>query len=277
MKNSMTKQKYALLALAPLAASLTFSDVHAEDGVLLRYQPGVSEFTLSVDSDILAGEKEQPVAGRNFTMKYEPPAGADAGSFNLKLADAKASYTAHGMKQRLGTRHLVGKEFGLEISDEGRGMHLVDHKSVEIEMGPITDHGYGLDEALVALLPALPLEPVGVGSTWTTDHGARALVGWAWAQGQLQCHHELVELVHQGDHQIASVNSACSTDLAALNGSDQYSGDGQLSRTTQWQFDATDGRLISFTGQQESNGFSALPQGNVQVRQLSKISLNSES
>lgn len=286
MKNSMTKLKAALLAATPLAASLNPSISAAEESVLLRYQPAATQFSLSLESDIRAGEMEQPVAGRKFVMKYESPTQAESGPFRFKLAEAKASYTAHGMNQRLGTKHLLGREFGLEIADEGRALHLsghqhgahkdTAHKNMDIDMGPVTDHGFALDEVLAEWLPALPQDPVSQGSKWNTQHDSRTLVGWAWAQGILECDHELVNLKQEAGHQVASVHSNCLSVLSALEGSDQYSGDGTLTRNTQWQFDVTDGRLILLSGEQESNGFSDLPQGNVQIRQLSTISLSSE-
>jgi hypothetical protein len=300
MKNSTMKYKAVLLAITPLAATINPSAASGEEQVLLRYQPSAAQLSLSIESEIMAGEKEQPVAGRTFSMQYETSAEAGPETLSYKLADARVSYTAHGMNQRLGTNHLLGREFGLEITDQGRGLHLNGHhnsehehgghghsahdhnaqeneaQGIELDLGPVTDHGYGLDQALAALLPQLPEESVGIGSAWKTQQDTLTLVGWSWAQGQLQCEHEVVNLSQAGDHLLASIHSECSTTLAAIEGSDQYSGDGKLSRKTQWQFDATEGRLVSLAGQQESNGFSALPQGNVQIRQFSTISLSSE-
>ncbi len=270
-----------LLALTPLVATLNLSAASASESepVLLRYQRVATNFTLSVNHDIKAGEKETPVAERKFTMEYELHAQLASGSINAQLKESRASYTAHGMNQRLGTHHLVGRDFGLAIRDEGRVLQASGPgagKGLDIDLGFVTDGGYALDGALADMLPVLPENPVSVGSNWDTQRDVRTLVGWAWAQGQLDCHHQVTAVEQQENHTIVAVTSNAATTLSAVADSEQYSGDGELKRNYQWRFDATDGRLLSLSLEQESNGFSALPQGNVQIRQLTTIELSSE-
>ena len=163
----------------------------------------------------------------------------------------------------------------LEISEQGRSIQPT-RQSPEIYLGTVTDSGYVLDGALADMLPVLPQSPVNVGSNWDTQRDMRTLVGWSWAQGQLDSHHEVTAMERQGNHVIVSVTSRSSTVLSAVDGSEQYSGEGAFKRNYNWRFDATDGRLLSLSLDQESNGFSALPQGNVQIRQLTTIELSSE-
>ena len=106
-----------------------------------------------------------------------------------------------------------------------------------VDLGFITEGGYALDGALSDMLPVLPENPVSVGSNWDTQRDVRTLVGWAWTQGQLDCHHEVTAVEQQGNHTIVSVTSSSSTVLSAVEGTGQYSGNGQLSRNYQWRFD----------------------------------------
>jgi len=50
-----------------------------------------------------------------------------------------------------------------------------------------------------------------------------------------------------------------------------YSGDGTLNRTSNWRFDASDGRLLSVEMEQETSGINTLPQGKMGVQQLTKV------
>lgn len=281
MKTKTMYLTYVLLAVTPLVVTFNLSADRANESeqVLLRYQPVSANFTMSVNHDIQAGEKEMPVAEREFSMEYALHARHASGSINAQLKKSRASYSAHGMIQRIGTQHLVGRGFGLAILDQGRVLQASGAgtgKGLDIDLGFITEGGYALDGALSDMLPVLPENPVSVGSNWDTQRDVRTLVGWAWAQGQLDCHHQVTAMEQQGNHTIVSVTSSSSTVLSPFEGTGQYSGDGQLSRNYQWRFDATDGRLLSLSLEQESNGFNALPQGNVQIRQLSTIELSSE-
>jgi len=146
----------------------------------------------------------------------------------------------HLQWQRIGTHHLVGRGFGLAILDQGRVLQASGTgagKGLDIDLDFITEGGYALDGALSDMLPVLPENPVSVGSNWDTQRDVRTLVGWAWTQGQLDCHHEVTAVEQQGNHTIVSVTSSSSTVLSAVEGTGQYSGNGQLSRNYQWRFD----------------------------------------
>jgi hypothetical protein len=280
MKNATRYLTNIMLPALPLAALIYFTTVAANDSenVLLRYQAEVaSNLSMSLKQDIRAGEKENPVASREFSMGYTMKAQAEPGKMDIELNAPKASYTAHDMKQRLGTKHLTGKGFALAINEAGRGLsraHAGEEQNMSIGLGPYTDPGYASDGALVDILPMLPAEPVSAGSSWETQRDTRTLVGWSWAQGQMQSHHEVTAIEQKENHTIVSVASNSTMKLSALEGSEQYSGDGNLMRSYQWRFDATNGHLLSLSLEQESNGFSALPQGNVQIRQFSTIELS---
>ena len=64
--------------------------------------------------------------------------------------------------------------------------------------------------------------------------------------------------------------------LGKVEGVLEYSGDGELKRTSDWQFDVNDGRLLSLSMVQSTSGNNTLPQGKVEVRQDTKVNFSTE-
>ena len=59
--------------------------------------------------------------------------------------------------------------------------------------------------------------------------------------------------------------------LSDVDGGVVFSGDGELKRTSHWRFDATKGQVLSISMEQETSGVNTMPQGNMDVRQITKV------
>ena len=140
-----------------------------------------------------------------------------------------------------------------------------------IDLGPVITPGFSIAGLLGDVLPVLPEKAAAVGTAWTTNHQIRSLEGWAWGAGRLTTRHRVTAVERRGSHTVVTVKSEAEANLAPIEGERSYSGD--LKRTLRWSFDATAGSLLSMSMEQESKGTCALPQGEVVVRQLTKIEL----
>jgi len=245
-----------LLAAPPLAA----------DQPALRYQFS-GNFQLSMEQEMYPGGRTEPLADRRFDMTFEfdegdPPAAT--------LAAIKGSYTAHGMKQILSTRHLKGQP--VKLTSDGRTIGLEDPGG-DVDLGAITDRGLYPSELLVDALPVLPAGPVTTGSTWETVRSVRSLEGWAWASGDIRCQHEVVGVTGKGGHTIVQVRSQGTTATEAVKGTTGFVGTGTLTRRIDWSFNIDTGQLLSLSLQQEGNGTNQLPQGQMKVRQVTRIEI----
>ena len=121
------------------------------------------------------------------------------------------------------------------------------------------------------ILPVLPEQPVDIGSSWATSQDTRSLEGWAWAHGVLSAQHSVTAIEQLDDHTIVSVSSTAKAQLEKIEKGLEYSGEGTLERTSDWRFDVTDGRLLSVSMEQNTSGVNTLPQGEVNVRQTTKV------
>lgn len=245
-----------LLVAPPLAA----------DQSELRYRFSGS-FQLSMQQELYPGGRTDPIADRRFDMTFEfddgnPPAAT--------LATIKGSYTAHGMKQILSTRHLNGQP--VMLTSDGRTIGL-DDPGGDVDLGLIVDRGLYPSELLVDVLPILPDGPVTTGSTWETVRPVRSLEGWAWASGEIRCQHNVVGVTEKGGQMIVQVQSKGATATKAAEGSAGFEGEGTLTRRIDWSFNADTGQLLSLSLQQEGSGKNQLPQGLMEVRQVTRIEL----
>jgi hypothetical protein len=247
-----------LLVAPPLAA----------DHAALRYQFSGS-FQLSMEQEMYPGGRTDPIADRRFDMTFEfddgnPPAAT--------LAAIKGSYTAHGMKQILSTRHLVGQP--VKLASDGRAISL-DDPGGDVDLGAIIDGGLYPSELLVDVLPVLPAGRVTTGSTWETVQSVRSLEGWAWASGDIRCQHEVVSVTEKGGQTIVQVRSQGAMATEAAKGTTGFVGEGTLTRRMDWSFNIDTGQLLSLSLRQEGNGMNQLPQGQMEVRQVTRIELES--
>ena len=176
------------------------------------------------------------------------------------------------MTQRLPTTTVVGQSFTLTTDNDGRTVKQPDQaQDLEIGVGQIIGGDYPVGLAMADILPALPEEPVSIGSAWSTTKSTRSLEGWAWASGELNTQHSVTAIDEVNGHSIVSITSTAQTRLSQSGDGLAYSGDGELKRTSNWRFDATDGRLLSLSMEQNTSGINTLPQGEVGVRQSTKV------
>lgn len=267
-----TKTIYLTTTLLLTASPLVYSDSAAlstTDSLALRYAEPGGNATLSVIQDISAGEHDTS-AGRVFSFELE--LNNKPGEIAVKVNKAKASYTAHEMTQRLPTTTVVGQSFTLTTDNDGRTVKQPDQaQDLEIGVGQIIGGDYPVGLAMADILPALPEGPVSIGSAWSTTKSTRSLEGWAWASGELNSQHSVTAIDEVNGHSIVSITSTAQTRLSQSGDGLVYSGDGELKRTSNWRFDATDGRLLSLSMEQNTSGINTLPQGEVGVRQSTKV------
>ena len=255
--------------LIPLITLLVALPV-AADQPTLRYRIA-GEMQLSMEQDIYPGGRTEPLAGRNFTMTFafrDPPGD---GKLLAELTAIKGSYNAHGMNQRLSASHLAGEQVFLE--SDGRAISLGEPGGA-IDLGPITDGGLYPSALLVDVLPALPDEPVSPGMTWETDRAVRSLEGWAWATGDIRYRHEVTAITTDSGHAVVHVQSHGETTLRTATGQKGFLGNGTIVRTFDWTFDADSGQLLSLSLEQEGTGTNRLPQGEISVRQITRLELH---
>jgi hypothetical protein len=252
----------ALLTALPVAATETTLRYDLSDGL-----------QLTMEQEIYPGGRTEALAERNFSMTFVIN-DAEDGALSVSLDAIKGSYSAHGMNQRLPTSHLTGEEFLLLGDGRTFKTSASDAPPAEVNMGQITDGGLRPSELLAELLPVLPEAPVAAGATWDTERGIRSLEGWAWAEGTLQQHHEIMSIDHSSGMAIVSVRSRGTATITASRNTG-FVGEGSLERTLDWSFDASNGQLLSLSILQEaSGGASQLPQGEVPVRQISRYELS---
>lgn len=258
--------KHPLLVLSSVL--LTAATTLGTGGQEVRYRDPSGWMSLTVSHDIEILENPSVEPGREFSFDLTFDADQGASTVSVTVERAKASYTAHGMKQRLTTRHLTGRSFPLTIRDGDRSLLLeAPSEPPEIDLGPQVSAGFSLGTALSEALPVLPRENVGVGSTWITERTVHVLHGWSWAQGRLTSRHRVTAVEREGDSTIITVLSEAEADLTGDAGTTE------LERTQRWTFDATAGRLLVMTMEQETTGITVVPQGRVPVRQQTRVEL----
>jgi len=252
-----------------LLLTLLVTNLVAADHQTLRYKLA-GEMQLSMEQDIYPGGRTEPLAGREFTMTFTFLDAPGDDQTRAELTAIKGSYIAHGMNQRLSTSHLAGEEVLLQ--SDGLSITLKEPGG-GIGLGAITDGDLHPSAILVDALPALPDEPMSPGMTWETDQAVRSLEGWAWASGDIHYRHEVVEISSDNAHTVVHVESHGETTIQATIGNEGFLGDGTLVRTIDWTFDASSGQILSLSLEQEGKGANQLPQGEVAVRQITRVEL----
>lgn len=262
-----TKAIY-LTTLVLTSASPVYGD-SASQQLELRYGNANGKAVLSVNHDITANGRAS-MASRSFLIDLELNEVQDMVSVTVNKA--KGSYTAHGMKQRLPAAKLAGQSIPFSRREDGQLLERAEPaKDLEIPVGQVIGADYPVGLALADILPVLPKGPVAVGTRWSTNRDTRSLEGWAWASGSLSSEHTVTAIDEDNGHTIVSVTSRSTAQLGKDGNGLQYSGDGTLNRTSNWRFDANDGRLLSVSMEQETSGINTLPQGEVEVQQLTKV------
>jgi len=249
----------ALLVALPVAANETTLQYHLS-----------GEMQLSMEQDIYVAARSEAIGERDFSITFDMVDAGDNEDLLVKLASINASYTAHGMKQRLPASHLNGEEFRL-IGD-GRS-YVSQDGGGEVPLGTITDGGLRPSELLAGLLPALPDGPVVVGTTWNSDRSIVSLEGWAWAGGEMQHHHEVTDIQSSDGRTVVTVRTSGEAQIEAADGHEGFVGPGTLTQRIDWTFDADSGQLLSLTDAREASGTNLLPQGEIPVRQIARYEL----
>jgi hypothetical protein len=260
------------IILTLVATLLAITTPQADDGVRLRYVDPAARLSMTIAHDIEV-VREPPIhANRRFAVDLTLAAAPAGGAVTVTIDEAKGSTEAHAQRQRLGTRHLTGKSFALSFDEDGR--KPVPGEAAEentIGLGSIVPQGFPLPDALADALPILPDTPVAVGTRWTTERSIRSLEGWAWSTGKLTSRHEVTSIDERDAHAIVTVQTEAAADLGPIEGGEPCAA--ELTRTLNWTFDATDGRLLTLSVDQETEGRSTVPQGEITIRQHTLIEL----
>ena len=271
-----TKAIYLTTTMLLTATPFAFSDSaspSSADGVEMHYRTPNSNAKLSIIQDITAGERDTK-AGRKFSLTLDLK--ESSGEIEVTIEAAKANYTAHAMTQRLPTTTLVGKSVMLSAVGNGRNLQRSKpDQDLEIGVGQMIGADFPVGLALVDILPTLPATAVSIGSTWSTTRNTRSLEGWAWAGGNLSSEHSVTNIEQLNGHTIVSVETTAKAQLAEVEKGLKYSGEGALERNSSWRFDATDGYLLSLSMRQSTSGINTLPQGEVSIRQFTKVKYTS--
>jgi len=239
------------------------------NGLHLRYGSPAGKVELSVNHDISAGG-HQSIASRQFSMDFE--LGDAPGAIAFEITRVKGSYIAHDMTQRLPASGLSGQTFYMNKADDNRALQRTDSDSkLEIGVGQMIGGNYPVGLALADIMPELPEGPISVDSTWESTRDTLSLEGWAWTRGQLISEHQVTDLQQEDGHTIVGVTSTSHAQLSDVDGGVVFSGDGELKRTSHWRFDVTGGRVLSISMEQETFGVNTMPQGNMDVRQITKV------
>jgi hypothetical protein len=225
--------------------------------------------TLTMTQDIAVKE---PVASRAMSFDVTLATDAATADTNLVVETAMATFTAHGMEQRLSTRHLAGSSIPLVISQDGRMLTEIEPANAPIiDLGPPVTGGFSVAGLLMGVLPQLPDQPVEVGTSWRTERGIRSIEGWAWSTGQLESNHRVTAIETRGGRIIVTVETEAEGVLQSAEGDRPYSG--RLERSVFWTFDVTGGRVLSISMEQETDGMITLPQGEMPLHQRTKVEL----
>jgi hypothetical protein len=270
---AMKTQTICLTTILLLAPALTAHADSAADQLTLRYTNATGKARFTVKQDISARTgKRGTEASRDFRLDLS--FGGSGESAQVTILKAKATYTAHGMNQRLPVTKLNGQNLMLSVADGGRALRVSEtDQDLEIPVGDIIGADYPIGLALVDLLPVFPQDSVSVGATWSTTRATRTLEGWAWAEGQLDIENRVTAIESENNHTIVSGKSMAKAQLGNAGAGLLYSGDGTLNRTSNWRFDATEGRLLSLSVEQTTSGLNSLPQGEVKIRQRTEAEL----
>ena len=262
MRNSIV-----VLALTLLTAGASQSD----EGLRVRYQNPTGRMSLTMSHEIRVRTPE-PIASREFSFDLVLTSDPATEAVTVTIDRARASYTAHAMTQRLGTRHLTGREFPLSISDDGRQLELSDSSApLVIDLGPPMVEGLSITDLVADTMPVLPEVAVAVGTIWTTERPVRSLEGWGWGTGRLTSRHKITAVERRGAGTVVSVATEAEASFDSVEDKRAFSGD--LKRTLRWTFDATHGRLLSMSMEQETEGTCVVPQGEITIRQLTRVDL----
>jgi hypothetical protein len=260
MKTTTLTLLLTLLAALPVAA----------DQPTLRYELS-GTLQLHMEQDMYPSGRTEPIADRRFDMTFEFVESDNPAALRAELATIKGTYSAHGMNQILSTRHLVGQQVALR--SDGQAIN-VDDPGGDIDLGSVTDGGLHPAAVLVDVLPVLPDGPVTNGMTWETKQPLSSLEGWAWAEGNMQYTHEVTGITTSAGSTLVHVTSQGSTTTVAATGRAGFVGKGNIERRIEWTFNVTAGQMLSLSLQQEGTGTNQLPQGQVQVRQVTRVELN---
>jgi len=238
----------------------------------ILYRDLSGRYTLTVSQEIEVPGVQGVIARRDFSSELALETGRPASAATVTIDRARASYEAHGMKQRLGTSRVTGRSFALTIGGDGRRLDRSEPSDGPVfDLDAMVGGGYPVAGLLTGVLPALPAEAVAPGATWVGERSVRTLEGWGWGAGTMTSRHRVTAVDERDGRTVVTVETQAQARLEPIEGERTYSGD--LKRTMRWSFDATGGRLLSLSMEQETSGVCEMPRGETRVRQVTRVEL----
>lgn len=253
--------------LSLLALSLVTTSVSGADGQPPRYRDFSGRFTLTLSQQIEVVHDPPVEASRDLTLDLEVATEA-GGAVRLTVASAGAAYVAHGMKQRIGAGHLAGSSFVLTPADGGRRLEPAGENELAVDFGPPAG-AFPIPGLLASILPELPDHAVAAGDSWSTDRPFLTLEGWAWVEGRLAGRQRVVQAQRGGA--VLSIRGEASTVLSRNAGDEGVAG--EMTRSSDWSFDVTRGRLLALSVEQKTTGGTRGPHGEMQFSQVTRVTL----
>jgi len=261
--------KYLILVLT--TTLLLAGTMLADNGLQVRYLNPSGSLSLSVNHDIDVGDRKS-IASRAFSFDLTMAGDSANGVVTVTIDKARATYTAHDMQQKLGTRHLPTQSFVLSIVGEGRQLELAANSDAPlINLGGMPATGYSVATQLVNALPVLPQAEVTVGSEWSTTREIRSLECWVWGEGQLTSRHRVTAVDHKNGRTIVSVKTEANGSLHSAEGAEAFNA--ELKRTVDWTFDVDSGQILSMSLEQQADGTCVIPQGELPFQQRTTLEL----
>jgi len=238
----------------------------------IHYRDLSGRYSLTVSQEIEVPGAQGVIARRDFLLDLSLQADRPASTVTVTIDRARASYEAHGMKQRLGTSLVSGRSFVLSTGGDGRRLDRSEPSDGPVfGLDAMVGGGYPVAGLLTGVLPVLPEEAVAPGAAWVGERSVRTLEGWGWGTGRMTSRHRVTAVDERDGRTVVTVETRAEARLEPVEGERAYSGD--LKRTARWSFDAAAGRLLSLSMEQETSGDCEMPMGKTQVRQVTRVEL----
>lgn len=253
----------AALALSVLAATAcTGADEPHELAYRLDAAPGRSYATTLVHEMAFDMGDHGAEGTRNLHAVFTIEANGGPGAGIVRLDSARASIVWGQAQQRIDTRGVVGRGFGVTLADVHAAPAYAEDDVPVIDMG---ERGGGAVPASLLVgyaFPSLPDGPVTVGTTWTSTTAGSRLHGFMTVHAEITTTHRVTGTESLDGTRCVRVESESSGTLSGGQAGDlALDFDGTVSGTARWCFDADAGALVEFASEETATGGAPWPNG----------------
>ncbi len=199
--------------------------------------------------------------------------GADRTTVRLDSLAAVMS-TPHG-RQVFDTRHLVGIEFELAISERG-GIPQYPEDAPVLDMGPMMEREVSLSRLMNFGFPELPSDPVQVGDTWTTHSSRPQVEAVVHLMAEVTTEYRFAGWETVDGVDCARIEGRIAGEMEGLVGSEDdpaFTYAGTLQGNATWLLDPISGTLMSMTGDETSDGVLTQGEKETPIQQITRIQI----